>query len=146
MLAAVAVVHPFPSALVALVVLALALIAQAPPETALVLALAMLGMQTSIGATNDLADASVDGVHQPTKPIPSGLVGRPAAIALAVAGAVVGLGISAAFGAFVLAVAVVGYGSGIAYDLALRRVGLAWLAFAVAFPALLVVDLVRGGG
>lgn len=132
-----AVLHPFPSTLNALLVGALALVAGGAPAQALTIALAMLGFQVSIGALNDLADSSADALAKPWKPIPAGLVSRRFASAIALLGGGLGIVASAAFGVTVLTVGCCGYLCGVAYDLRLKRVGLGWLAFSVALPLLL---------
>jgi len=133
-----AVLHPVPSLLVALAVAALALVADASPRDALVLAVGMFGFQVSIGALNDIADMERDRLARPDKPLPAGVVPVRAAWAVVVIGAAVGLVVSASFGPAVLLVGLLGAGSGYAYDLAARPLGLGWLAFALALPALLV--------
>ncbi|CAN5848216.1 hypothetical protein BH23CHL8_BH23CHL8_23310 [soil metagenome] len=120
-----------------MLVAALALVAGATAATAISLAVAMLGFQTSIGALNDLVDARHDSVAKPRKPIPAGLIPSRMAIVIAVAAGVVGLAVSASFGVAVLALGAAGYATGIAYDLFMRRWGLGWLCFAFAFPLLL---------
>jgi 4-hydroxybenzoate polyprenyltransferase len=143
---ALAVVHPAPSALNAGLVAVLALIAGGAPPVAGALAVAMLGFQFSIGALNDVADAEADLRSKPRKPIPAGLITREAASAIAVVGAVVGLGISATFGVTVLTVGAAGYASGVAYDLAMRRLGLGWLCLAAALPLMLVWTWLAAAG
>jgi 4-hydroxybenzoate polyprenyltransferase len=145
-LAAVAVVHPLPSALNAVLVAGLALVAGASGPTALVLALAMLGFQASIGTLNDLEDTPRDRAAKPHKPIPAGVISRRTAWAVTGAAGAVGLGISAIFGPAVLALGAAGYTTGLAYDLVMRRWGLGWLCFAVAFPLLLVWTWVAATG
>lgn len=134
----IALLHPLPSALVATVVAALAAVAGAAISDILLLAVGMFGFQVSIGALNDLVDADRDRLTQPDKPIPAGIVSVRAAMVITVIGGVTGLGISAWYGPAVLVVGLVGLGCGYAYDVAARRNGLGWLAFAVALPALLV--------
>lgn len=133
-----AVLHPVPSLLVALAVAALALVAAASVASAAALAVGMLGFQVSIGALNDIADLERDRIGRPDKPLPAGVVSVRAAWAVVIIGAAGGLIVSASFGPAVLLVGLVGAGSGYAYDVAARRVGLGWLAFALALPALLV--------
>ena len=137
MLLALTVVHPVPSAINAVVVAILALIAGGGGSVAGVLAIGMLGFQFSIGALNDVADAETDRPSKPRKPLPAGLIPMEFAITIIVVGAVVGLGISASFGMEVLTLGAAGYASGVAYDVAMRRVGLGWLCFAAALPILL---------
>ena len=134
---ALTVVHPVPSALNAVLVAVVALIAGGERSEAAQLAIAMLGFQFSIGALNDLADVDADRVVKPRKPIPAGLVPIELAVGIVIVGALVGLGISAGFGAVVLMLGALGYASGVAYDVGLRRLGLGWLCFAVAVPVML---------
>lgn len=143
---ALRVIHPLPSALNAALVIALAMVAGAPPIEAGLLGLAMLGFQASIGALNDVADADRDQLAKPTKPIPAGVIDRRGATIVAVAGAAVGLVVSAGFGLPVLILGVPGYGCGLAYDLVLRQRGLGWLCFAGAFPLLLAWTWMAAAG
>jgi 4-hydroxybenzoate polyprenyltransferase len=134
---ALAVVHPAPSAIVALLVASLALVAGAEPSVAGWLAVGMLGYQFSIGALNDLADADSDALAGRDKPIARGLISKRSAAAIVIVGGAIGMGISATFGAAVLILGGAGYASGVAYDVGMRRRGLGWLCFAAAFPLLL---------
>ena len=140
------VIHPLPSALNAALVIALAIVADASLLEAGLLGLAMLGFQASIGALNDIVDADRDRLGKPTKPIPAGLIGSRGATIVAVAGAAVGLVISAGFGLPVLILGAAGYGCGLAYDLVMRRRGLGWLCFAGAFPLLLAWTWMAAAG
>ena len=70
------------------------------------------------------------------KPIPAGLVSPRAALAVAVAGLVVGVVLSAPSGAATVAVAVGGVGLGYVYDLRLSRTPWSWLPLALALPLL----------
>jgi geranylgeranylglycerol-phosphate geranylgeranyltransferase len=121
-----------------MLVVGLAAIAGASIPTSLLLGGAMFGFQAAIGTVNDIVDAPLDRRSQPDKPIASGAISTRVAGAVAIIGATVGLLISGSFGTTVFALGIVGLGSGIAYDVRLRRMGLGWLAFAVAFPTLLV--------
>ncbi len=98
-LGAVGLIHPFPTALVAISTGILGLIAGGTVVQAATLTLAMAGFQASIGALNDLHDRVDDAVGQPWKPIPSGRVGPGAARSVVVAGAVVGSAGSLVLGA-----------------------------------------------
>ncbi len=104
--------------------------------TAARLGLAMLALQASIGALNDLVDAPADRIVKPAKPIPAGVVGRPLAILTVVAGLVVGLVLAAGSGPATVMIAVGGVGAGYVYDLRLK--GSVWgpAAFAVGVPLL----------
>lgn len=133
----VTLVHPFPSILTALLVGLLALVAGADHGLALALAGAMLGFQVSIGALNDLLDADRDRSHKPGNPVADGLVSVPVARAVTVAGATLGLVLSARLGLPTLLLGVAGYWCGVIYDVSptARRWG--WLCFAAAMPLLL---------
>lgn len=140
------IVHPLPSALNAALVIAIATVAGASLTEAGLLGLAMLGFQASIGALNDVVDADRDRIAKPMKPIPAGAIDGRGATIVAVAGAAMGLVISAGFGPLVLILGAAGYGCGLAYDLVLRQRGLGWLCFAGAFPLLLVWTWVAAAG
>ena len=135
-----ALVHPFPSALNALLVVGLATLAGASASVALLLGLGMLGLQFAIGAANDWFDVDLDARAKPAKPIPAGVVERPVAALVAVACA--GAGLAAAFAASgpvdlraaLLGVAILAIG--LVYDARLKRTAWGWLAFALAFPLL----------
>lgn len=137
-LQALALVHPFPSALNALLVLGLGLLAGG--EDALVAALglasAMLALQFSIGAFNDYFDVDLDAVAKPEKPIPSGVVSRPAALVVGLVSGLVALFIAATFGGPVLLLALAMLAAGLVYDALLKRGPLGWACFAIAFPLL----------
>src|SRR5659263_632806 len=76
-------VHPFPSALDTAVTFALALVAGATPGRAALLGVAMLTIQFSIGAFNDVLDAPADAVAGRSKPLVDGRI--PARVAFGVA-------------------------------------------------------------
>ncbi len=129
--------HPFPSLLNASATAAFALLAGGSAGAALGLATSMAALQGSIGATNDLVDVAADARTKPAKPIPAGLVSRPAAAAVAAAGGGAGLALAALVSRFdpaTLVVAVLGYSLGLAYDLRLKRSRWSWLAYAGALP------------
>jgi 4-hydroxybenzoate polyprenyltransferase len=97
---------------------------------------AMLGGQVAIGALNELRDAEHDALHQPWKPIPARLV-APGTVAPIIAGSLaVALAAGAALGWWPLALLALGTGSGIVYDLWLKRTPLSWLPYLVALPLL----------
>jgi len=132
-------VHPFPSALNALLVLGIALIAGAPIQRAGLLAVAMLGLQFCIGAVNDLFDEALDAESKPFKPIPGGSVSRRAA--WLVAGVCGGGGLALAALAnppdqLSLAMAAAMLAAGLVYDAVLKPTAFGWLCFAIAFPIL----------
>ena len=100
------------------------------------LGLAMLAMQVAIGALNDWADQARDAVTKPAKPIPSGLATSTQALALAGAGGVGTLALSAMSGVPTLLVAALALGLGFLYDLRLSRTIWSWLPLALALPLL----------
>jgi 4-hydroxybenzoate polyprenyltransferase len=129
-------VHPFPSLLTATATATIASLAGAAPPTALRLGVAMLAMQCSIGAVNDLVDAPLDAGQKPRKPIPLGVVSPRAAVGVAATGALLGVVLSAVSGPATAAAALLGLGLGYAYDLRLSRTIVSWLPLSLALPLL----------
>ncbi len=136
LLGLVRLVHPFPSLLTASATAAIAALAGAPAHTAGRLGLAMLAVQYSIGALNDLVDAPLDARQKPRKPIPSGLISPRTAAMVAIGAAALGILLSAASGTTTTIVALGGLGLGYAYDLRLSRTALSWLPLSLALPLL----------
>ena len=128
--------HPFPSLLDGAVVVAVAMLAGADPASAVRLGLAMVALQASIGALNDLVDAQRDVGRVPAKPVPAGLVSPAAGRVFVVAGAIVGLALSAPSGFATLLLACLGLAIGYAYDLGFKGTAWSWLPFAVGIPLL----------
>ncbi len=104
--------------------------------TAARLGVAMLVLQASIGALNDVVDAPLDAEQKPSKPIPRQVVSRTHAIWVAVTGAIVGIVLSAPSGLGTAAVATGGLALGYAYDLRLSRTRWSWLPLSLALPLL----------
>jgi 4-hydroxybenzoate polyprenyltransferase len=129
-------VHPFPSLLTSSATVAIATLAGADVPAAIRLGLAMLAMQCSIGALNDLVDAPLDAVEKPRKPIPDGLVTHRLARVVAVVGAALGVGLSALSGPTTALAAIGCLGLGYAYDVRLSRTALSWLPLSLALPLL----------
>jgi 4-hydroxybenzoate polyprenyltransferase len=129
-------VHPFPSLLDGLATSVVALIAGADPAVAGRLGLAMVALQASIGALNDLVDAPADAGRKPGKPIPAGLVPVRVARLVVVGGAVVGILLAAGSGAPLTALAVGVLAIGYGYDLLAKGTAWSWLPFAVGIPLL----------
>jgi 4-hydroxybenzoate polyprenyltransferase len=129
-------VHPFPILLDGSATSAVALLAGADPAIAVRLGLAMLALQASIGALNDLVDAPFDAGRKPGKPIPAGLVSPALARAIVVGAAGLGLALAAPSGPGLVAVSgsilVIGYG----YDLVAKGTAWSWLPFAIGIPLL----------
>jgi len=96
----------------------------------------MFALQASIGAVNDLVDAPRDAGRKPGKPIPSGLVLRPAAEAVAVVAAVAGLLLTVPSGASTVALAAIVLAIGYGYDLFAKGTAWSWLPFAIGIPLL----------
>lgn len=114
----------------------MALIAGADQATAARLGLAMVALQASIGALNDLVDAPTDAGRKPGKPIPTGLVSVGSArVALAVA-AGLGLLLTVPSGPLAVALAVAGLAIGYGYDLRAKGTPWSWLPFALGIPLL----------
>jgi 4-hydroxybenzoate polyprenyltransferase len=97
---------------------------------------AMLGIQIAIGALNDVVDAPLDARSKPRKPIPAGLVGTRVATGVAIAGAVLGIGLSAVSGVATALVGAACLALGWLYDVRLSRTSLSWLPLAIALPLL----------
>lgn len=129
-------VHPFPILLDGIATGAVSLLAGADPPIAVRLGLAMLALQASIGALNDLVDAPFDAGRKPGKPIPAGLVSPAVARAIVAGAAGLGLALTAPSGPGLVVVAgsilVIGYG----YDLVAKGTAWSWLPFAIGIPLL----------
>jgi 4-hydroxybenzoate polyprenyltransferase len=132
-------VHPFPSALNAVLVFAIASVAGGTFELAVQLALAMLGLQFCIGAVNDLFDEALDARSKPFKPIPAGRVSRRTAWVIAVVCGGGGLVLAALVrppDVLPLLMAAWILGAGLLYDAVLKPTAFAWVCFSIAFPVL----------
>ena len=137
-------VHPFPSLLDGLAVVAVALVAGAAIETAVLLGLGMTLLQSAIGALNDLVDSPHDAGRKPGKPIPGGLVSRDVATIVIVATAGGGVGLVAVASPveppdgrmLMVGIAIIGLGIGATYDLKASGTAWSWLPFAVGIPLL----------
>jgi len=132
-------VHPFPSALNAVLVFGIALVAGGTLERATQLSLAMLGLQFCIGVVNDLYDEALDAQSKPQKPIPAGRVSRRGAWIVAGVSGGGGLALAALVDPpdplpFVMAAIMLG--AGLVYDAYLKPTAFGWVCFAVAFPVL----------
>ena len=139
-------VHPFPSALDAVAVGAIALIAGSDVAVAARLALGMLGLQFAIGAANDLADAPRDRLSRPDKPLPAGMVTpRQAQAVLLIAGAI-GLSAAAWAGWAALVVGILGLADGLLYDFRLKGTAISWLPFAIGVALLPVYAWLGSAG
>ena len=97
---------------------------------------AMLGAQLAIGAVNELVDAELDAIAKPTKPIPAGLVSRRGALTMAVGGVALAVALGATFGRGVLALTLLGMGTGVLYSVVFKRSIWSWVPYLVAVPLL----------
>ena len=116
-------IHPFPTGVVVLTTLGLALIAHRGflPTGSLGRMLGVvLCSQIVVGSLNDYRDRHTDAISQPTKPIPSGDVGARAVLVLCQLSLISCFLLAATFGPLPLLLVVVGTMSGVAYDLWLK--------------------------
>src|SRR6476661_9546829 len=97
---------------------------------------AMFGAQLAIGAVNELADADLDAVAKPDKPIPAGLVSRRGAGIMAGCGASMMAALSLTFGLASFLLCTLGTLVGIAYSLWFKRSILSWVPYLIALPLL----------
>jgi 4-hydroxybenzoate polyprenyltransferase len=97
---------------------------------------AMLGAQLAIGAVNELADAELDAVAKPDKPIPAGLVSRRGAGIMAGCGASIMASLSLTFGFASFLLCALGTLIGIAYSVWFKRTIWSWVPYLVALPLL----------
>jgi 4-hydroxybenzoate polyprenyltransferase len=97
---------------------------------------AMLGAQLAIGTINELADADLDAVAKPDKPISAGLVSRRGAGIMAGCGASMMAALSLTFGVASFLLCTLGTLVGIAYSLWFKRTIWSWVPYLVALPLL----------
>lgn len=129
-------VHPFPILLDGIASGVFALLAGGDGEAAVRLGLAMVALQASIGALNDVVDAPKDAVAKPGKPIPSALVTPGLAKGVSIGAAAVGLVLAAVSGPGLLVLAAAGLAIGYAYDLVAKGTAWSWVPFAIGIPLL----------
>ncbi|GAA4707352.1 UbiA family prenyltransferase [Pseudonocardia yuanmonensis] len=142
----VAAAHPGPAAAVTVVAALLAVDAGRPARTTLVVALAVLAGQLTVGWVNDLVDLRRDrAVGRADKPLATGRVAaRRVAAAVAVSGAAcVALSLAAGWRSGLVHL-VLGVGAAQAYNLGLKGTWLSWLPYAVAFGTLPAVASLAG--
>lgn len=128
-LAAIRLAHPLPTALNAGVAVGLTLIAGGGASEAVLAAITMLGVHTSIGALNDLIDLSTDR-GRAEKPLAAGAVSERAARSVIASGAAIGLGAASLLGPLSLQIAAAGAALGYIYDLGLKRTWASFVPFA----------------
>lgn len=139
-------VHPFPILLDGAATTAIALAAGGDGGVSVRLGLAMLALQASIGALNDLVDAPVDAGRKPGKPIPTGMVQPAIARAVVAGSAGLGLALAASAGLGPLVLAGAGLAIGYAYDLVAKGTAWSWLPFAMGLPLLPVFAWIGATG
>ncbi len=122
--------HPGPSALVTVVLVAIAgLAGRRVPDGILILQLvgAMLPVQFCIGVINDVADLHADVLAKPHKPLVRGVVTRSTATVAGIALGAIGLGAAATVNLATLGFDALALSAGLAYDLGMRRTPLSWV-------------------
>jgi len=132
-------IHPFPTLLNVGATGGLACIAvRGMPEASILvrLMLVMLFAQSAIGAANDVIDRELDAATKVWKPVASGVVPARVASMLAVSLAAGALALAATLGVGSAALAALGLGCGLAYDIRLKRTPLSALPYMVAIPTL----------
>jgi 4-hydroxybenzoate polyprenyltransferase len=135
-------VHPAPTIAVVALSAALAGILRlqaatpVPDFRVILIVLAVLGSQILTGALNDWADRDRDRVAQPRKPIPSGLVGPKAALAVAALGAAIQVAASIPLGLAALLLGLAASASAVAYNLWLSRTPWSVLPYVISFGLL----------
>lgn len=128
--------HPFPVLLDGLATGGIALIAGGDGAVAGRLGLAMVALQASIGALNDVVDAPADARSKPAKPIPTGVMSIGEGVGVAIAAAVLGIVLAALSGPATAIAGALILGVGYAYDLRAKGTAWSWLPFAVGIPML----------
>ena len=132
-------VHAFPIAVVMVTAMLLLIVAHrgAPPAGFLARALAVVLLtQVPVGALNDLVDREDDRVHQPSKPIPSGLVSPREALAVVILSLAGLIALSLTFGrAAALLIWFAAFG-GLAYDLWLKPTPFSVVGYMIGFLGL----------
>lgn len=133
------VIHPFPTLanVVAIALFAVVAWHGLPPWRSLLkLSLAMLCIQSAIGAANDAFDVELDRLAKPWKPIVAGALSRRAAVVIAALTALAGSIICASLGAGAWLSGMGGLACGLAYDAGLKRTRFSVVTYVVALPLL----------
>ena len=129
--------HPLPAAAVTVLAATLAVTLRTPPDTLVILLVAVLSGQLSVGWLNDLIDRDRDrAVGRTDKPIALGQLSVPTArIAITIAAAVC-IPASLALGTGAGAAHLTAVAGAWAYNLGLKRTVWSWLPYAVSFGLL----------
>lgn len=129
--------HPGPTVVVTVIATGLGIGLGYPPARLLLLALAILCGQLSIGWSNDWLDAARDrAVARTDKPAARGDVPVPVVRASAFVALALAVLLTAPLGVGALVAHVVAIASGWAYNLGLKATAFSWVPFAVAFGVL----------
>lgn len=132
--------HPGPAAAVTLVGLGLAVGAGLEPWRVVVLTLAVLTGQASIGFSNDWLDAARDTlVQRRDKPVAAGLISARTVRAAAFVALALSLALSASLGAAALATNIIFLGSAWSYNLGLKKTAFSAVPYIVSFGLLPVL-------
>ncbi len=132
--------HPGPSLAVTTVTLVLALTAGLPADRVVIVTLAMLANQFSIGLSNDWRDAARDTrASRSDKPLAAGLLSPTLVRNVAFACVVISLGLSAWLGVWVLLAQVIGIASGWIYNLGAKATAFSPVPYVVGFGILPVI-------
>ena len=137
--------HPGPSVAVTVLAAILAAALDQPPGRVVLVALAVLAGQLSVGWSNDLVDRARDrAVGRTDKPLASGSVSTRTAVAACAAAVVLAVVLSLACGWWAGLVHLAGVAAGWAYNLGLKATVWSWAPFALAFAALTVFVWLAG--
>ena len=132
--------HPGPSLAVTAVTLVLAVTAELSADRVVIVTLAMLANQFSIGLSNDWLDAARDTrASRRDKPVAAGALRSTLVRNVAFACVLISLGLSAWLGVWVLLAQIIGIASGWAYNLGLKATTLSFVPYAVGFGILPVI-------
>lgn len=132
--------HPGPSLAVTAVTAVLGVSAGLPADRVVLVTVAMLANQFSIGLSNDWLDATRDArASRVDKPLAAGHLPSALVRNVAFAFILVSLGLSAALGWWVLLAQAVGIASGWAYNLGAKATPLSFVPYMVGFGILPVI-------
>jgi 4-hydroxybenzoate polyprenyltransferase len=98
------------------------------------LLLGMLGGQLAIGALNEWCDREMDAAAKPWKPIPAGDVSPRSALGITAGGLLLMVVAAGLLGGWELLVLAIAIGSGLVYDLGVKRTPFSGLPYLVALP------------
>ncbi|MBO0984439.1 UbiA family prenyltransferase [Rathayibacter sp. SD072] len=139
--------HPGPTVAVTVLATVLAAAAGRPPGTVVLVALAVVCGQLSIGLANDWIDVDRDrAVGRTDKPVASGLISVRTVRAAAMGTAAASILLSLLLGPVAAVAHLVLVAAGWVYDAGLKRTAFSVVPFVVAFGLLPVVAVSAGGG